>query len=208
MLRRNGILFRKVTAADSEALKKFMLEHLPKASPICQALQFEAEDYEAMYFPRISESLPLNLESLRPRHRRVFGGARRLPSRQLLPPRSLQESADPKEGDQEGADSRGSLGVAEGQILGDVSSGDQLGHPRRELLCEEGLPEAGNRGDFRGVDVPRGGRTGKKSFPYKEAFDAHGIAFEGAFGDGTSKAILQFRSNSEDVCQKLLRSKL
>ncbi|TKR62036.1 hypothetical protein L596_026049 [Steinernema carpocapsae] len=63
MLRKNGILFQKLTANHVDAVAEFLLTNLPKTSPICQALGFERQDYEAMYIPRITESLPFNLSA-------------------------------------------------------------------------------------------------------------------------------------------------
>uniref|UniRef100_A0A1I7Z063 N-acetylmuramoyl-L-alanine amidase domain-containing protein n=1 Tax=Steinernema glaseri TaxID=37863 RepID=A0A1I7Z063_9BILA len=43
---------------------------------------------------------------------------------------------------------------------------------------------------------------------YKDFFERHGIPYEGAFTDGTTKVILQFRPHSQELRQKMLRSKL
>ncbi|KAK0400894.1 hypothetical protein QR680_015507 [Steinernema hermaphroditum] len=227
MFRKNGILFRKIEPEDVEALVKFMMENLPKTSSICRALQFEQEDYEAMYIPRIAESIPSNISVLAIDESIGEIVGYHLDNYYYRDPAKNPPNKPKK--------------TAKAQILASLSESLRNEFWKvcpPEVQCVVRGESSCTRKDYqrRGIGETfiqmmlddsssdkkvSGGMAASTSLPnqvlcrkigfldmaevsYKELFEANGIPFEGAFKDGTTKCVLQFRPNSDELQKKTL----
>ncbi|TKR68222.1 hypothetical protein L596_024233 [Steinernema carpocapsae] len=217
MLRKNGIFYRKVTVEDSEALGEFMLTNLPKTSPICQALGFKKEDYEAMYVPRIAESLPSNLSVLAIDEKSgeivgyhlvsfFYRDPSKNPPKKLKKTKKAQIIASLSESLREefwkmcppevNCVIRGETSCVRKDYQRKGIAGTFVVFIGLDPRCQDAKQVSGsisvstsysNQKLFEKV-----GFINMAEMSYKELFETHGIPFEGAFKDETTKAILQF----------------